>query len=664
MLDVTRAAWGHGLRPAAFLAAAAFLAGGCTDASLFGSEFGAALADRVTLAGRVCAEDTATARLPVRVVVLADVAQGPLYSTFDPGGTRIGLLGGFMQDALTDPSVELAVVSFAGQSRKISPIEGNFTRNPGELLNAVNQLSLAQPCSVGADCRDYLEGLRTARALIEGDLAETPRGLRAVTQYVIVFMVAGEQDPLAQNIDCCDVDDAACLDQEPAGSVPCQNARQQEELLEMVGAVEDGGGLGLKLHIIHLAADEVPNRNDRLGRGLTNLAFTGNGTYKRFNTISALAPQDFDLLRDRTSLRAKGLLVANRNARPTPEGPLVDSDGDGLDDEAELRQLTDPANRDTDGDTIGDLVEILVGFDPLVREEPLACNTLRRPERDRDLDGLTDCEEAVLGTDDSLVDTDGDGMPDVLEVQSFTDYVDRDGERDADGDGLPNSDEIRGRTDPRATDSNAQLLFGYRYEIEDEGVTRELFALPFEELTGVEILDTSEGTTAGLGILQFDSEAGTLAWKDAADTSLGTAVEVGEGGEFELPSSSFAQIQEESGKFIRVRVDPIELPFVDVMEPVRIIFRDRQCLSYVVRNVRLMDTRDLDDGLGAGANRLFMYFGQAPVGKLQQPGPYRLSEIPVLFFPPSRREPSGAVIRVRDDEFVRPRIFRDTEAVP
>lgn len=646
------------------LAALAGSTGACTDASLFGTEFGAAVADRVTLAGRVCAEDTATARLPVRVVLLADVAQGPLFASFDPGATRIGLLGGFMQSALTDPSVEVAVVSFGGRSRKLAPIEGNFTRNPGELLNAVNQLSLSEPCAPGADCRDYLEGLRTARALIEGDLAENPRGLRAITQYVIIFITAGEQDPLALNVECCDVDDAACLDQDPQPSVACQEQRQQDELLELIEATDEAGGLGVKLHVIQLAAEEIANVNERLQRGLVNMAFTGNGSFRRVNTITALAPQDLDLLRDRTSLRAKGLLVANRNARPTPEGPVVDSDADGLDDASEREQGTDPVLRDSDGDSIGDLVEILVGFDPLVADEPLACNPLLRPERDRDLDGLTDCEEAVLGTDDSLVDSDGDGMPDVLEVQSFTDYVDRDGERDADGDGIPNSDEVRTRTDPRATDSTAQLLFGYRYEVEDEGVTRELFPLPFEEMTGVEILSTSAGTTAGLGTLRFDVDDQTLAWQDAEDQTVGVPVDVSEAGEYELPSSSFAEIQGETGKFIRVRVDPIELPFVDLTERVRVIFRDRQCLNYIVRNVRLMDTRDLDDGLGAGANRLFLYFGQAPAGKLQQPGPYRLSEVPVSFFPPSRREPSGAVIRVRDDEFVRPRIFRETEDNP
>jgi hypothetical protein len=112
---------------------------------------------------------------------------------------------------------------------------------------------------------------------------------------------------------------------------------------------------------------------------------------------------------------------------------------------------------------------------------------------------------------------------------------------------------------------------------------------------------------------------------------------------------------------IRVRVDPVSLPLVDVLEPFRIIFRERQCLRYIVRNVRLMGTQDLGDGLGSGANRILLYFGEAPDGKLERPGPYRLSEVPILFFPPSRRVPSAAAIRVEDGEFVRPRIVAESD---
>ena len=39
-----------------------------------------------------------------------------------------------------------------------------------------------------------------------------------------------------------------------------------------------------------------------------------------------------------------------------------------------------------------------------------ACSELERPEADADRDGLTDCEEMLIGTDISMVDTDGDGF--------------------------------------------------------------------------------------------------------------------------------------------------------------------------------------------------------------------------------------------------------------
>lgn len=48
--------------------------------------------------------------------------------------------------------------------------------------------------------------------------------------------------------------------------------------------------------------------------------------------------------------------------------PLVDNDGDGLDDALEARLRTAPDRVDTDGDSLTDLEELLLGRDPLVDE--------------------------------------------------------------------------------------------------------------------------------------------------------------------------------------------------------------------------------------------------------------------------------------------------------
>jgi putative hemolysin len=76
---------------------------------------------------------------------------------------------------------------------------------------------------------------------------------------------------------------------------------------------------------------------------------------------------------------------------------------------------TDPTKMDTDGDTIVDGAECLLGTDPL---DPLSRPTYA-PPNDSDHDGLPDSVEALFGSDPHNPDTDGDGIPDGLEVMGW-----------------------------------------------------------------------------------------------------------------------------------------------------------------------------------------------------------------------------------------------------
>ncbi|WP_240357922.1 Ig-like domain-containing protein [Myxococcus vastator] len=82
---------------------------------------------------------------------------------------------------------------------------------------------------------------------------------------------------------------------------------------------------------------------------------------------------------------------------------------------------------------------------------------------DADNDGLTDAEELALGTDPNNPDTDGDGLPDGIEVQvAGTDPLDDDTDDDGllDGNEDANHDGIvdEGETDPKNGDTDGDLL--------------------------------------------------------------------------------------------------------------------------------------------------------------------------------------------------------------
>ena len=100
------------------------------------------------------------------------------------------------------------------------------------------------------------------------------------------------------------------------------------------------------------------------------------------------------------------------------------TDYDGLSDKAEVRLHTDPLLWDTDGDGRGDGSEIATRTDPTWRDRSFRIEFLDQQHlptaQDPDGDGLPERVERQLGTDIDNPDTDGDGLGDWVEMLRHT----------------------------------------------------------------------------------------------------------------------------------------------------------------------------------------------------------------------------------------------------
>ncbi len=134
-----------------------------------------------------------------------------------------------------------------------------------------------------------------------------------------------------------------------------------------------------------------------------------------------------------------------------------DSDGDGLPNDFESQNGLNPNNaadaaEDLDVDGFTNLEEFLAGTDLRVR--------------DTDGDGLLDGDEASRGSNPLVADTDGDGLLDRDEVLRGTDLRNR----DTDGDGLSDGVEVAVGLDPRDADSDNDNTLDSDEDTDGDGI--------------------------------------------------------------------------------------------------------------------------------------------------------------------------------------------------
>lgn len=212
---------------------------------------------------------------------------------------------------------------------------------------------------------------------------------------------------------------------------------------------------------------------------LQQMAFRGNGVYQEFNDFFGLGQLSLGSL-DYSSLASKNvmktLLIQPMSSAPGDKNRAVDSDGEGLIDELDndFTYRTSRFAADSDGDGFDDNFEVQRrddGFRADQRDgrgcDPASPLTPRCSPRDTDGDGLSQFAETYLKSNPTLVDSDGDGIPDGLEVKYLLDPNTPQGPGlDTDGDGVPDVVEFRLGSNPISRDRAFQDKNGFQYQLD------------------------------------------------------------------------------------------------------------------------------------------------------------------------------------------------------
>lgn len=449
--------------------------GGCSDAGLQAIVEEVETADdELRLDGQFCTSAPDEVTFPVKVLVVVD--QSASLQCTDPGNARLAALDAAGARLDPFPNVQFASVGFASWSRTV-----DFTTDWAKVSEA-----LAPSNGQGGPATDYQGGLASALRLLEQDMLRSGPAENARSKYVVLFLSDGVPEPRC-TAGCddgdvqpdslygvCNTTQTIAEEDYVDMQTACPEYNSEAQIREKVQAITELGGrhgvgsLTFNTILLFAPPEEIEAVcGDVAAFGyireeaeplLVSMATEGEGTYRDINTAEEIDFIDFGYASLFAPFRLVELFAINATAMPTERGIQPDSDGDGLDDGFEFDQRMDRMLADGDGDGFGDQLELVFGdrgLDPLDAEVPAwGC----ADAEDRDGDGLSACEEAFLGTNVLLADSDGDRFPDGLELRFGLDPLEPDTRVDHDLDGRFSGDEIRAGTHPWIFDEDLEQL--------------------------------------------------------------------------------------------------------------------------------------------------------------------------------------------------------------
>ena len=628
----------------------------CTDASLYGKNYTPNQPNRISFEGNLCTDDPGAIAFPQKTLIVMD-GTGALAEG-DPAGKRVDTLRAFI-GRHRGPNQAVSLLLMGASAR---PLITGFTSDQQTIDTALETLASA----TGQAQRNYLDTLRMLTTIIEDDLLASNPGVRSRTRYAVLFVAAGPPDPafqvpwcIAQGLtvgstQCKDAFLAAFCGKATPAPTDCERWWYGDAVTQLRSYVRANGAQDLIFHSFSLSQDALA------ANLLGDMARAGQGELVQQTPITL----DFlavDVDRPGSRLVLREVVVMNGNTLLRGKAPEADSDGDGLTDAEEIKLGTDPINPDTDGDGVGDGIEVRLAspnsqFDPLVPARFKECLTLANPTADHDLDGLTDCEEAVLRTDPYLVDSDRDGVPDWVEVRAGGNPLVDDRLVDSDMDGIPNGEEVIRGLDPWTNDSNRDLDYGYQYRTIDQGETVRLEASPSEPFPGVRITEVKQGTSTVWAMRLTGDQPARLAFLEN-ETVMPVGAEDDPTNTVSLTASGDYVLVSPLGGQLTVRVDLDVLPVAgSPSADARVILRTttRTCFHVDVRNVTLVETQESPTGRpGKGWNMIRIYIGEVPLDSSASGQTIVKSvTVPVRFVAPDKKTPNLAFIHLTDDDLL------------
>ncbi|XXF79364.1 VWA domain-containing protein [Myxococcaceae bacterium GXIMD 01537] len=467
--------------------------GACTDAYLYDERREQELPVDRSLAfeGRFCSLGANEVVRPIKIVVAMDASQSMNVS--DPDGRRAEALVELLDALPQDPEVFVAVVVFAGSTTAyltkddVTGADGfaqvsRLTPAQRENLSA-RLLTFTNPDnSPNRDSTDFVKPLADIYSLINNDIARSrqdPAQAQALAQarYSLVFLSDGrpsndQDDELLRGDAVVRIRELRDLVEDVRVNTvhvfnPEQPVSSECNIFEDAdGGTPDAGGCPMLI---------INQNADRLER----MATLGGGNFRDFRNNEPINFLDFRFGQVRRAFTMKDFVASNFSAPPGSPVGVADSDGDGLTDEEEAAEHTNPNKRDTDGDGYSDGVEVRLrrlGVDFTPNQVALpdgggldpGCPVQLRGV-DSDCDGLLDCDEQFVGTNAAVQDSDRDGIPDGVEWRGLTEGASGDLDRDPDSDGLTSRAELRMHMHPNQVDTAHLSTDGYRYQLEADG---------------------------------------------------------------------------------------------------------------------------------------------------------------------------------------------------